>query len=142
MQDAISDRGLFGREFKAFKERSAFFYRKRANFRQRLPADAHVASFLPQASAFAIGTERIAAVLRQENTYVQLIFLGFQPLEESAHTGPIALAVNDGPLLRAGQLIEGLVHRNPFRFAKLTQLVLRPLKLRLRPRLDRTFAKT
>src|SRR3712207_6957144 len=58
-------------------------------------------------------------------SYVQLVLLRLQPREEAAHAGPTALALDDGALLRARQLLEGRVQRDALRAAEGAKLVAR-----------------
>ena len=73
---------------------------------------------------------------------MQLVFLGVQPVEESAHSAPFAFAVDDGALLMAGQFIKRNVHRDALRFCETTQLSPGPIELRLGPRFNRAFIQT
>jgi hypothetical protein len=57
------------------------------DFRQVLAAHAHVERLFAQARALAIGAERVAAIAAHENAHVQLVFLGFQMVEEAADEG-------------------------------------------------------
>src|ERR1043166_4293794 len=135
------DGGCFGRERERVEEEGGVFDRERADIGERPPADAHVSRLLPQTPAAAVGAERVAAVLGEEDADVQLVLLRLQPLEEAAHAAPTLLALDDGALLLPRQLLKGNVERNPLLLAETAQLRARPVVLRLRPRLNRALGE-
>src|SRR5438105_12653544 len=72
---------------------------------------------------------------------MQLVFLRFEKIEETAHAAPIAFAVDDRVPLLPAQINKGDVHWNLFRSSEAAQLGLGPFVLRLGPWLDRAFAQ-
>ncbi len=70
-----------------------------------LIVDEHGASFGAQALAAAVGAERVAPVLGEEDTDVQLILLALQRREEATNAGERAAAVLDEALLFGGQVV-------------------------------------
>ena len=128
-------------KFQRLKECRCVSDRQRANLRQHLSANAHIARFLPQARPFAIRTARVAAILRKKHADVQLVFLRFQPVEKSAYAVPIAFAVDDGVPLLTGQFIKRNVYGNAVRATEAPQILHDPFILRLGPRFDCAFGK-
>src|SRR2546421_11258792 len=113
-----------------------FLYRERADIGERAPADENVARLLSETPSAAVGAERVASVLREEDADVQLVLLRLKPLEEAADAVPTVLALDDGALLLSREFLKGHVHRNLLLTAEASKLRARPVVLRLRPRLD------
>src|SRR6185436_7483024 len=100
-QHSIRNRGLFLRQFERVKEFRSVLDRQCTNLRQRLATNAHVARSLAQTPAFAIRTDRVAAILRKKDAHMQLVFFGVEPFEESTHAGPLAFAIDKRIPLRS-----------------------------------------
>ena len=87
---------------------------ERADFGDRFSRDAHGARFGAQPRAAAFGAGGVPAVAAQKYADVQLVFLAFEPGEETFHAGVIrvGVAVDDGVALLGGQLAERLIERD------------------------------
>ena len=60
-----------------------------------------VARFLPQSPTAAIRAHGVTPIFGEKHPHVKLIFLGFQPVEESTNATPVVPPSNDRSLIRA-----------------------------------------
>src|SRR6185503_13884598 len=95
IQDPFGDRCLLARKFKTVEKHRSIFDSEGANFGQRATTNLHIARLLTQSITFAVGTDRVTAIFREEHPHVEFVFLGFQPIEETTHAAPFLLALND-----------------------------------------------
>ncbi len=72
---------------------------------------------------------------------MQLVFLRFQPIEETVHTDESVVAFSDGALLRLFKLGERHIHRDAFAPRELLQFSAPPIELRFGEWLNRTIGQ-
>ncbi len=77
-----------------------------------LLADAHSAGFGAQALAFALGAERVAAILAEHDADVELVLLALHQSEEAVDAEESVAAVEDEGLLLWFEAVPGNVQRN------------------------------
>ncbi len=112
-----------------------------ADFGNRFSLDAHGASFGAKPRAAAIGAGGIAAIPAEENAYVQLVFLSFEPGEKAidARKVGVRIALNNEVSLLGGELAERNIERNAASASESLQILPKGTITRLRPGLNNAF---
>src|SRR5271170_6919172 len=144
VQDASGDLFLHGRECERAEEAVGFGDGERCGIADVLVAvvpifDADGAGFGPQALAFALGTESVAAILAEHDADVQLVLLAFQVGEEAMDAEESIAAVEDEGLLVGFEVVPGSVHGNAMLLCRLLQFGEVGAIFGAIPRVDGTF---
>ncbi len=128
-QDLVGDGGLFGRQLERLEELVGLGDVELHEFGDGSSGDADIEGVLAQARRPAIGALGVAAIAAEEHAHVDLVFFGFDFVEE------VADAVADGGLFFGGEIAEGNVpaHLGARGFAEVRS---EPLVLRFGPGLD------
>ena len=147
LEDLLGDRRFLLGELQRGEEALRLLNGERRHPIDRLPGDAHVARFAPEARAAAVRTREIAPVPAEEHAHVDLVFLPLEPAEEAADPGVVVVprradAFDDEALLILGQIgprhVEAdlALARDSLQLGQLGPIV------RLAPRLDRVLRRS
>ncbi len=107
VQDASGDLFVHGCELESPEEAVSVGNGERCGIADVPAANADGAGFSSQALAFAFGTERIAAILAEHHSDMQLVLLAFEEGEEAVDAEESMAAVEDEGLLVGFEIVPG-----------------------------------